>query len=151
MDWTYEINMLMAAYLQLQKIMAVIILRINEEERFEHPAPGKEAAHMAYSERIKNFGRIRDCLRQFQVCGFKSRTELKKADPLWRQKGSAVLRIEAVDGFSEAGHRRLTRWSEYRRSRLCRRPPSRKYPHQAKAAGSFTTIVFAPRLRIFSV
>ena len=76
MDWTYEINMLMAAYLQLQKIMAVIILRINEEERFEHPAPGKEAAHMAYSERIKNFGRIRDCLRQFQVCGFKSRTEL---------------------------------------------------------------------------
>ena len=32
MDWTYEISMLMAGYLELQKIMAVIILTINEED-----------------------------------------------------------------------------------------------------------------------
>lgn len=30
---------------------------------------------MAYSELIKNFDRIRDCMRQFYVYGFKSRTE----------------------------------------------------------------------------
>ena len=32
MDWTYEISMLMAGYLELQKIMVVIILRINEKD-----------------------------------------------------------------------------------------------------------------------
>ena len=33
---------------------------------------------MAYSERIKNFDRIRDYMRQFYVYGFKSRTEYDK-------------------------------------------------------------------------
>ena len=38
----------------------------------------KEVTHMAYSELVKNFDRIRDYMRQFYIYGFKSRTEYDK-------------------------------------------------------------------------
>lgn len=33
---------------------------------------------MAYNELIKSIGKVRDYMRQFYVCGFKSRTEYDK-------------------------------------------------------------------------
>ena len=42
------------------------------------PTGKQEVMHMAYSELIKNFDRIRDYMWQFYVYGFKSRTEYDK-------------------------------------------------------------------------
>lgn len=61
---------------------------------------------MAYSELIKNFNRIRGYMREFYVCGFKSRDEYTKKSA--RSYDDECRRIESWLGTICASGRRPT-------------------------------------------